>query len=210
MSHRLMRAKYAYIVYPRCHDGIGYDKWGRILENCNEQRMVIKKALDRLCKKTMFMEEGWKIIQKYDDSYSFFGQFNLDPEDYVLECEEVLHPNAQSDLSLNQNTSSNNFDDILRTREVLIANCLFNYEKTGNKYSAKNGHSMVLIGLENGEYIFKNTELKNTKIMKIPKNRPTFTQMNDLCQNHFPTKMGFNQNDMFIYDYAYCLRFIKK
>ena len=53
-----MRAKYGFIVYPRCHDGVGYDKWGNSLHSLNGQRMKIEKTLKRLCRKTMFMDEG--------------------------------------------------------------------------------------------------------------------------------------------------------
>ena len=183
MSHRLMRAKYAYVVYPRCHDGIGYDKWGRGLENCNEQRMEIKKALDRLCNPTIFMDEGWKIIQKYgEDStgvlHSFFNTYKMNPADYILEYEEVLHPLVQSQFNQLNQTSLNNFDDILQQKGVLVTNCLFNYKQNSDgTFSAQNGHAMVMIGIEKGEYVFKNS-YANQGIVKIPKKQLTFSQMN--------------------------------
>ena len=209
MSHRVMRAKYAYAVYPRCHDGIGYDKWGRGLENCNEQTMVIKKALDRLCYPTMFMDEGWKIIQEYDNYVSFFKTYKMNPADYILEYEEVLHPLVQSQFNQLNQTSLNNFDDILQQKGVLVTNCLFNYKRNSDKtFSAQNGHAMVLVGIEKGEYVFKNS-YANQPIIKIPKKQLTFSQMNSY--NSLPSRFGLDSaKTMFLYEYAYCLRFRRK
>ena len=91
---------------------------------------------------------------------------------------------------------------------------IYTLSKNGSKWELTNGHSLLLIGIDAGKYLFKdsydhNTDDATNKFIKtIPVNRRT-TNIVQLLDADIADS-SYNKDDYFIYDYGYALKFARK